>query len=92
MGGEKVYPAEVEGVLQEMEGVIDVAVRGEVNSIMGMIVIAKVHLNTTENNREFKKRMRELCTGKLQPFQIPVKVEITHENLHGKRFKKMRKS
>ena len=34
--------------------------------------------------------MREFCTGKLQPFQIPVKIEITQENLHGKRFKKMK--
>ena len=92
VGGEKVYPAVVEGIIQEMDGVTDVAVGREMNSITGMIVTAKVHLNTNENSREFKKRMRDFCTRKLQPFQIPVKIEISQESLHGKRFKKMRGS
>ena len=54
VGGEKVYPAVVEGVIQEMDGVTDATVRGEVNSITGMIVTAKVHLNTNENSRNLK--------------------------------------
>ena len=74
-----------------MDGVIDAAVRGESHLITGMIVTARVQITTGEKSREFKKRMREFCAGRLQPFQIPVKVEVTNDDLHGARFKKIRK-
>ena len=92
VGGEKVYPAVVEGVLQEMEGVVDVAIRGESHPITGMIVCAKVQVSTGESVREFRTRMRNFCKDRLQPFQTPVKIEITQEGLHGARFKKMRRN
>ena len=38
VGGQKVYPAEVESVLLELENVLDVTVRGEPNPIIGQIV------------------------------------------------------
>ena len=41
VGGEKVYPAEVESVLQLMDGVEEVMVNGEENAITGQIVRAK---------------------------------------------------
>jgi long-chain acyl-CoA synthetase len=91
VGGEKVYPAEVEGILQEMKGVVDASVYGEKNIITGMIVVAIIHLTTNETCSEFRIRMKENCLGRLLPFQIPVKVTITEKTLHGKRFKKMRK-
>ncbi len=91
VGGEKVYPTMVEGVLQEMKGVIDVAVRGESHPVTGMIVTAIVQLSTIESRREFKQRMREFCRDRLQSFQIPIKVDVTGKELHGARFKKMRK-
>jgi long-chain acyl-CoA synthetase len=48
VGGEKVYPAEVESLIQTMEGVVDVAVSSESNPITGQIVKARVKLNTGE--------------------------------------------
>src|SRR5439155_1572503 len=48
VGGEKVYPAEVESVLQSMEGVKDVTVGSEPNPISGQIVTARVKLATGE--------------------------------------------
>jgi len=90
VGGEKVYPAEVEGVLQEMNGVLDASVFGEKNVITGMIVVAKVLLKTKEPINEFRKRMREHCRERLQSFQIPVKIKFSEQSLHGNRFKKMR--
>lgn len=91
VGGEKVYPAEVESVLQLIDGVEDVSVIGEPNSITGQIVKAKIKLNTPENATEFKKRMKDFCKGRLFNFQIPQKIELVENTMFGDRFKKMRK-
>ena len=91
VGGEKVYPAEVESVLQEMEGVEDVAVSGEKNPITGQIVKAKVKLKTEESIAAFRKRMRSYCKEKLEGYKIPQKVDLVEDAMYGERFKKMRK-
>lgn len=91
VGGEKVFPAEVESVLQLMDGVEDAAVSAEKNPITGHIVKAKVKLGTGESTAEFRKRMHSFCKGKLQAFKIPQKVELVDALMHGQRFKKIRK-
>jgi acyl-CoA synthetase (AMP-forming)/AMP-acid ligase II len=91
VGGEKVFPAEVESVLQTMEGVEDVAVSSEPNPIMGQIVKARIKHNTGENVSAFRKRMRDFCRNKLTSYKIPQKVIIVSEEMHGERFKKMRR-
>src|SRR5947199_8521997 len=90
VGGEKVYPAEVESVLQSMEGVKDVTVSGEANPITGQMVTAKVKLTTAETLPDFRKRMRLFCLDKLPTFKIPQKVVLVTEAMHGERFKNLR--
>lgn len=90
VGGEKVYPAEVEDVLQEMPGVEDVMVAGEANPITGQTVMARIKLSTDEDAPAFRKRMRDFCREKLAPFKVPRKVILTDEAMHGGRFKKIR--
>lgn len=92
VGGEKVYPAEVESVLQMMDGVQEVAVRGEPHPMTGQIVTATVRLVTTEALPEFRRRMWTFCQDRLARYKIPQKVIITAEAVHSERFKKMRKS
>ncbi len=48
VGGEKVYPQEVENVIQQIENVAEVTVFGEKNPITGNIVCAKVSLLENE--------------------------------------------
>lgn len=91
VGGEKVYPAEVEGVLQLMDGVEDVVVNGERNAITGQLVKARVRLSSGETAAEFRRRMHEFCRTRLRPFQVPQKVELVVQEMHGERFKKMRR-
>lgn len=91
VGGEKVYPAEVESVLQLMEGVEDVAVSGQPHPMTGQIVFARVKLKSTETLAEFRSRMRQFCHDKLARYAVPQKVELVGDSLHGERFKKMRR-
>lgn len=90
VGGEKVYPAEVESVIQRMDGVEEVVVSGEKHPLTGNIVVAKVKLATDETLGTFRKRMRAHCADKLSRFMIPQKVVLVDAELHGDRFKKMR--
>jgi acyl-CoA synthetase (AMP-forming)/AMP-acid ligase II len=90
VGGLKVYPAEVEGVLLEMEGVADATVRGERNPLVGQCVVARVNLERPETPADFKSRMRRHCQGRLEPFKVPARVEITDVPQHGVRQKRMR--
>ena len=90
VGGEKVYPAEVETVLQMMDAVEDVAVSAESNAITGQIVNAQVRLNSEETVNEFTKRMQRFCRGRLSRYKIPQKVTILSRELYGERFKKRR--
>lgn len=92
VGGEKVYPAEVESFFLEMPGVEDIAVRGEENPLMGNIVYAKFKISTDESKKEFQKRMREFAKGKLEPYKIPQQIElVSEEEIHSIRLKKDRK-
>lgn len=91
VGGEKVYPAEVESVILLMDNVEDVAVKGESNPITGQMVTAKVKLKTMETSSEFRKKMRSFCKNKLPAFMIPQKIELVDSSMFGDRFKKMRK-
>ena len=90
MGGEKVYPVEVESVIQQMEGVKDVMVYGEKNPITGQMVTAKVNLQTNETLGEFRKRMKNFCKEKLPNFKIPQKVVLIEKDMYSERYKKLR--
>jgi acyl-coenzyme A synthetase/AMP-(fatty) acid ligase len=90
VGGEKVYPAEVEDLLGQMEGVEEVSVTGEKNPITGNMVVATVRLSTGETPVDFRKRMRAFLKDKVATFKVPQKVLLTDEPLHNARFKKRR--
>jgi long-chain acyl-CoA synthetase len=92
VGGEKVYPAEVEGVLLELPGVAEVAVHGERNAITGQLVAARVRLLAPETPSEFRKRMVAFCRERLARYKIPQKVTIVDGPLHSERFKVLRGS
>jgi acyl-CoA synthetase (AMP-forming)/AMP-acid ligase II len=91
VGGEKVYPAEVEGVILACPNVADAVVYGEKNPITGAIVCARVRLREPEEKTQFLARVREFCGQHLQRYKIPVRITLTEEPLHGGRFKKLRR-
>jgi long-chain acyl-CoA synthetase len=91
VGGQKVYPAEVESVLQEMPEIAEVSVYGEKNAIVGEIVCAAVRLRNARDARDFQRDLRHFCRRRLQEFQVPVRIKLVECALHGERFKKNRR-
>jgi long-chain acyl-CoA synthetase len=91
VGGQKVYPAQVESVVQEMPEVAEVSVYGEKNAIMGQVVCAAIRLRESRDARQFHRELRQFCRQRLQEFQIPVRVRLVENALHGERFKKNRR-
>lgn len=92
VGGEKVYPAEVETVLMEVDNVADATVTKEPHAIMGNIVVAELTLVDDEPLAEVIKRVRKHCFGKLPPYKIPVKIRLAETSSRvSERFKKQRK-
>lgn len=90
VGGEKVYPAEVESVIQELPNVLEVTVYGEKNPLIGSIVCATVKLVSPEPLQDFKNRMKIFCSSRLERFKVPVKIAVVETDHFGDRFKKTR--
>jgi long-chain acyl-CoA synthetase len=91
VGGQKVFPAEVESVLLDLPGVRDVLVVGEPNPITGQVVTARFNLDRLESSTELKRRMRTFCQGRLASWKVPVKVEIVDRDQYSARFKRTRR-
>lgn len=91
VGGSKVFPAEVESRLLEMENIEDVVVYGEPHPMTGQIVVAKVKLHDEQSIKDLKLDIRKFCKDKLSSYKIPSKVLLTEEETYNERFKRMRR-
>ena len=90
VGGQKVYPAEVESVLQEIHGVREATVFAESNAITGQMVCANVTLDDSVDAAAFPRQAKLHCRTRLELFKVPVKIRVVGAPQHGARFKKMR--
>lgn len=88
IGGLKVFPAEVENVIIEMDEISDVKVYGEKNAILGNIVCADVvvYSNALDNNT-IQKRIYNYCLTRVDRYKIPMKIKVC-EKLFNDRYKK----
>ena len=88
-GGENVYPAEIEGVLQSHPGISEAAVIGQNSARWGESPLAIV-VKTDETLTE--AAVLEYCQGKLARFKQPQSVAFTDEiprNPSGKILKRL---
>jgi acyl-CoA synthetase (AMP-forming)/AMP-acid ligase II len=90
VGGQKVYPAEIEDVILALDNVLDVAVFGERHPLLGQIVVAKVAVAQPEDAAQLKLRIRKACLAVLAPYKAPTKVILAEEGLYSARQKKIR--
>ncbi len=89
VGGQKVYPSEVEEVIRQLPGVVDALVYGESNPLLGQIVCTNVMVQElTQPN--LKENIRLHCAQALPKYKVPVRIEITTDSLTTERHKKQR--
>lgn len=91
VGGQKVFPAEVETILLEDGNISEATVFGVKHPLMGHVVHAHVAVFEQESVEDLTIRMRKYCNSKLAKYKIPVKFTIVlSKHQHNDRFKKIR--
>ena len=76
-GGFKVYPAEVESVLTEIPGVVEAAVVGRSDEVLGESVVA--FLNVTQNIEP--NAVRAYCSERMADYKVPGWVVVSRTAL-----------
>jgi acyl-CoA synthetase (AMP-forming)/AMP-acid ligase II len=93
VGGQKVFPVEVENVLLQAENVREVAVYGVKHPLMGQVVQARVSLYIPEDPDALTDRLRKVCLEHLARYKMPTKfIIVSEDEQHSERFKKIRKN
>ena len=90
VGGQKVYPAEVETVLLECPDVENAIVFKEQNPIMGQIVCANINRRGDDAAAEARARVKKFCAARLDAYKVPVKINFVTDILHSDRMKRLR--
>jgi len=91
VGGQKVFPAEVESVLLSAGNIKEATVFGARHPLMGQVVQARVSLEEPEAADALSARLRKHCMGHLAKFKVPTKIMVvSEEEQRSERFKKVR--
>jgi len=91
VGGQKVFPIEVETVLLQDENIREAIVYGVKHSLMGQVVHARVSLYQPEEPEVLTERLRKLCLTQFAKYKVPMRFVIVDEqSQRGVRFKKLR--
>jgi acyl-CoA synthetase (AMP-forming)/AMP-acid ligase II len=77
-GGFKVYPAEVESVLTEITGVLEAAVVGQPDDMLGESVLAFVNVSVDSLD---EAQIRQYCMARMADYKVPARVVLGREPL-----------
>jgi fatty-acyl-CoA synthase len=69
-GGENIYPAEIENVLQQHEAVAAIAIFGMADDYYGETVAAAVRLNAEADSKE----LQTYCAARIAKFKVPATI------------------
>jgi acyl-CoA synthetase (AMP-forming)/AMP-acid ligase II len=93
VAGQKVYPAEVEQMIIELDNIKDVAVYGEPHALLGQAIVARVATTEPEAVASLKARIRSAGAKQLATYKLPTKVVLADETeLYSARLKKRRRA
>jgi len=90
VAGQKVYPEEIRQKLETLSIVKNCHIFGEKNIITGNTVIARITVDNSISEESAKLEILTFCREKLLKFQIPSRIEISHNLLMNERFKLQR--
>lgn len=90
VGGEKVFPVEIESVICEVENVVEAIVYSQSNALVSKVICADVKLLKDEPRAAVVKRIKSHCYLKLERFKVPVKIHIVTDITHSERYKTLR--
>lgn len=91
VGGYKVNTEEVESCILQINGVLDVAVIGRANSVLGNILIANIRKDEKYTDTELKKKIFDTLKSELQYFKIPRIINFVDNIERNRSGKKVRK-
>ena len=92
VGGEKVFPQEVENVILQIADIVDVMVFSENNPLTGKIVCANIKYKGIKPKSDLIKEIKLFCKLNLEQYKVPVKINIVDQTFESDRFKKNRLS
>lgn len=91
VGGQKVFPAEVEAAIKELPEVLEVVVSGRPNPMLGSTVSCKIRtIEGSVGGSEFRSQLRRHLMQSLEPYKVPTRIELVEESLTTSRFKHVR--
>lgn len=91
VGGQKVFPAEIEAAIREIDEVAEVSIFGTPHPILGAAVCARIRPTYPDTpSAQIRVAIRTQLAGALEPYKIPQKIEVTQEPLTTERFKQRR--
>lgn len=74
-GGENIYPAEIEGILQSHPKIVDAGVIGIVDKVWGQVPVAMV----VKKSDLSELQLRDYCQQKLAKYKVPKKIVFMDE-------------
>lgn len=76
VGGNKVFPQEVEAVILSVPGVAAAVVSGRANPVTGQLVEAQVVAEPGADAAALRRSIMETCRGRLERWQVPAVVKF----------------
>lgn len=90
VGGQKVYPSEVEATILDHKAVQDIVVYGASHPLTGKIVCADIVLFDTYDQNESRKSITNFARSRLQDYMVPMKIRFVDGKLQNLRLKRTR--
>jgi len=91
VGGYKVNPLEVESLLVQIPGVIDIVVKSKKNSVTGELLVADVIKSDDTDEKELKKEIKQFAATHLQEWKVPRIIKFVDELPSTRTGKKVRR-
>ncbi|WP_035061634.1 ANL family adenylate-forming protein [Andreprevotia chitinilytica] len=92
VGGEKVFPAEVESILLRLPFIVDCKAYGQPNAITGQSVCVDVVLRDTppEEHKARALEIKRFARDNMDAFKAPTRINVVAQLAYSARFKKLK--